>query len=920
MRNGCANKALNPQPQRTRRTCVVGSGDHDHSASSRRSPRSLRFKICIWTLLAALTTQSGCTRKFFRNQADKEVDCVLTEKNKYDAWRIDGSYYLPPDPRARFADPSCPDRPPMPPDDPATKELSPNPQKPGKAGVGSFEGTGYLELIAAWDAENRTKLPPEDPNAVPATPGMTGPPIKRTEPLDKGLETKERPYILTLEQACEIALFNSREFQDERENLYLSALAVTLQRFAFTYQFFATEEVIRERSGSERPEGPGNRWRFNTVAGVSKLFPTGALLLFRFANQVVVNMASTGGPRVITPSDLSLDVVQPLLRGGGRAVTLEPLTQTERNLVYSIRGFARFRKEFFVAIAGGGEFGNDFAPGSPLPPSGQAPTEGYLPTLLRAYQLENEKQNVAALESTLALYRALQEGGDVSQLQVDQVELDLLNSRANVLQFTQLLRDALDRFKQQLGVPTPIPIQLDDSELRPLKEQQQRFLEIVNQFEDIRNIVNRSDWAAQPELIRQRLRQRIGEAPLLQNTRFRTSFPERWAAIEPWTNDQLQARKDELVTENRVVLKQRDEYVTRSEVPPPELNNKLELIRRELQLLEFERSLRAYLAKPWEVPGLDETRQAAIRASAYRDAASDFVVALGEARDERLAQVREHWPDLPAIRLGEHDLIKGDLDQSTAIASQAALANRFDLMNARAQVVDAWRQITVTANDLFGVLNVRYRLDSFTPPLGTQPFDFAGSRTRHALILNGELPLVRQAERNAYRTALIGYQRSRRILQQAEDQVLTNVRSELRQLRFLAENYKIQQRAVELAYYQVESSLNVLQAPPRVVPGGGGGAGGAGGSDSGSQAALTQQLLNAFSRLLRAQNQLYGVYQSYLVTRYQLYRDLELMTFDRRGVWIDDTNDDTHQQPEALGRPATLPEPRAIPNGNGPQK
>ena len=117
-----------------------------------------------------------------------------------------------------------------------------------------------------------------------------------------------------------------------------------------------------------------------------------------------------------------------------------------------------------------------------------------MPTLLRAYQLENEKQNVAALESTLALFRALQEGGDVSQLQVDQVELDLLNSRANVLQFTQQLRDALDRFKQQLGVPTPVPIKLDDTDLRPLKDQQQRFLEIVNQFEDIRNIVNRADW------------------------------------------------------------------------------------------------------------------------------------------------------------------------------------------------------------------------------------------------------------------------------------------------------------------------------------------------------------------------------------------------------------------------------------------
>jgi outer membrane protein TolC len=866
--------------------------------------------------LAIIALPTGCTRKFYRNQADREVDGILTEKNVYDPWRIDSSYYLPPDPRARFAaGPGKPDRPPMPPDDPATRNLSPNPQKPGKAGIGNFEGTGYLELMASWDAENRAKRPPEDPNAVPATPGMTGPPIKRDEPLDKGLETHERPFLLTLDQAVELALFNSREFQDQRENLYLSALAVTLQRFAFTYQFFATEELVREYSGRERPEGLGNRWRSNPTAGVSKLFPTGALLLFRFANQLVLNMAAGSEPRVVAPSNLSLDVVQPLLRGGGRAVTLEPLTQSERNLVYSIRGFARFRKEFFVAIAGGGEFGNDFAPGSPLPPSGNAPTEGFLPTLLRAYQLENEKQNVAALESTLALFRALQEGGDVSQLQVDQVELDLLNSRANVLQITQQLRDALDRFKQQLGVPVPVPIKLDDSELRPLKEQQQRFLEIVNQFEEVRDVVNRTDWANEPDTVRQRLRQRIGDAPLLKNTKFRTTFPERWSVVEQLSDDELKARTQQVTAERDAQLKARSALLGTSQEVPPELTVRIEKLQHELELFEFERSLRVFLAKPWLQPGIDEKRQASMRASLFRDAASDFVVCLGEARNERLAHVRENWPDLPAIRLGNLDLIEADLDQATALASQTALANRFDLMNARAQVVDAWRQITVTANELFGILNVRYRLDSFTPPLGTQPFDFAGSRTRHALVLNGELPLVRQAERNAYRTALIGYQRYRRILQQAEDQVLTNVRSELRQLRFLAENYKIQQRAVELAYYQVESSLNVLQAPPRVQQAG---AGGAGGTDSGSQAALTQQLLNAFSRLLRAQNQLYSVYQNYLVTRYQLYRDLELMTFDRRGVWIDDANVESNQPREPDVQPDQLPQPRVLPDVGGP--
>src|ERR1700676_922319 len=98
-------------------------------------------------LLAHIT---GCTRPFYRNRADCEVAEVLAQKDKYPDWKID-NWHVYPDPRARFADNTNPDRPPKPPDDPAAYDLSPNPQKPGKEGVARVEGTGYLELIANWD-------------------------------------------------------------------------------------------------------------------------------------------------------------------------------------------------------------------------------------------------------------------------------------------------------------------------------------------------------------------------------------------------------------------------------------------------------------------------------------------------------------------------------------------------------------------------------------------------------------------------------------------------------------------------------------------------------------------------------------------------------------------------------------------------
>ena len=56
-------------------------------------------------------------------------------------------------------------------------------------------------------------------------------------------------------------------------------------------------------------------------------------------------------------------------------------------------------------------------------------------------------------------------------------------------------------------------------------------------------------------------------------------------------------------------------------------------------------------------------------------------------------------------------------------------------------------------------------------------------------------------------------------------------------------------------------------------------------------AALTQQLLAAQRSLPTAQNALLTVWINYLDTRLQLYRDLELMPLDARGVWIDQITD-----------------------------
>jgi hypothetical protein len=107
-------------------------------------------------------------------------------------------------------------------------------------------------------------------------------------------ESPEAPksFRVKLEQCSELGLINSREFQTQREEVYLAALPVTAERFAFAPQFFANEQAVREWSGSDVPEGLRNRWRIDSELGVTKRFATGALLLAKFANQTVLEMGN----------------------------------------------------------------------------------------------------------------------------------------------------------------------------------------------------------------------------------------------------------------------------------------------------------------------------------------------------------------------------------------------------------------------------------------------------------------------------------------------------------------------------------------------------------------------------------------------------------------------------------------------------
>ncbi|MGL4554061.1 MAG: TolC family protein, partial [Gemmataceae bacterium] len=757
---------------------------------------------------------------------------------------------------------------------------------------------------------------------------------------EKAAVKEERTFLLKLEQAVELGLINSREYQTRREALYLAALPVTLERFAFAPQFFAAETYFRERFGRGTPEGRINRVRWNSDFGVSKLFSTGGLLLLSFANRTVINI---GAAPTTSVSTISLDLIQPLLRGAGRAVTLEPLTQAERNLLYAVRDYAKFRQEFFVFIAAGqpafipgvqagvaavtgGTVGTPgaFVPGaagvvSPLvgvlggtqidpgaggqqgviQPGGATP-QGYLSTVGEKATLRNQYRNIEALRKYFNLFQVYLEGGIVNSVQVGQVEQQLLNSINNILTNQANYRTSLDQFKQQLGLPMNLRIDVDDGPLRPMLDQTRRFEQISNEFERLSQLAASFATAGEEKQLRERLGRILLEEPSIARTKFPARLRERW---EDWVKvpvgpkdlagrDALDRRLEKLTAERRKLADRREELKDEEKGDLTEKDAaRLEELDFEVELGRFEKALRAYADRFWEKEK-DEYRKALLQSVQFNVAYRQFLALLEEPFRERRDAVRKEWPDLPPLCIDGVDLLADDDEKVIAAVTRVALENRLDLMNQRAQLVDSWRKITVVANSLLAALDVQYHGDVSTPLGAARPLDFGYNRWRHQLVINGELPLVRMAERNAYRSAIIGYQRQRRALQLAEDNVAFAVRLDLRQLRAAATNYhKVQKRNVELAYTQVDQALQAFSQPqapagPASPPGSVGPPTASGGS--GDPAALTQQLLSAQNSLLSAVNGLYNTWLNYLTTRMSLYRDLGVMPLDSRGVWNDD--------------------------------
>ena len=246
------------------------------------------------------------------------------------------------------------------------------------------------------------------------------------------------------------------------------------------------------------------------------------------------------------------------------------------------------------------------------------------------------------------------------------------------------------------------------------------------------------------------------------------------------TADQIAARQRELGAERRRLLDRRADLERIGQTLRPGDRTRLDEIDFDDNIADFEQSLREYESRPWENQP-DPARRRDAQTLRFRVVINSFDLILGQARNERLIALRSTWPPLPGLCVCGANLLAASEEDAFATASRTAVDNRLDLMNARGQLTDAWRQIAVFANSLLGTFDVRYHYQENTPLGHARPFALGGSRYDHQIVIDYSLPLVRQIEQSNYRASLIAFQRQRRATMEAEDLTVQTVRGEIRQ-------------------------------------------------------------------------------------------------------------------------------------------
>jgi outer membrane protein TolC len=246
--------------------------------------------------------------------------------------------------------------------------------------------------------------------------------------------------VLSLQNALCIAARNDRGYQDLKEGIFLAALNLDLARHRFESSFSGM--LLSALSGNFDGEG---RFDGDAEAGFSRRFESGASVAGRMAFDVA-RLLHDDWNSMGFRGDLSMTL--PLMRGAGREIVREPLTQAERALVYAVLNFQNYRQSLSVETA-----------------------SDYFKVLENAQQVINAQENRERLVDNNRRAQLMFQAGRMQRIQVDQSRTDVLDAEQSLISRRRAYSSALDAFKLRIGLPPEAPVELEAGELRRLQDE-----------------------------------------------------------------------------------------------------------------------------------------------------------------------------------------------------------------------------------------------------------------------------------------------------------------------------------------------------------------------------------------------------------------------------------------------------------------
>ena len=270
--------------------------------------------------------------------------------------------------------------------------------------------------------------------------------------LDNEADSEVDARIVSLNDALNLAFQHSKDFQTQKERLYLEALALTFDRYRYVptfsaaaggdYRWDSQDKFVQDMQALTGIEN------INTSESTFSNTSLGARYLLKSGGAVALNLTNnftrflTGDISEIGAGALIGSFTQPLLRGFGSDIETEALLQAERDLLYRLRDFTRFRKNFAVRVA-----------------------SDYYSVLLNRETSRNYYAGLSATNLSLEREQAFQAEGLTTLLQVGRLEQSSLQADLRWTSSITRYKRSLDNFKILIGLNADDNIMLGDEEM-----------------------------------------------------------------------------------------------------------------------------------------------------------------------------------------------------------------------------------------------------------------------------------------------------------------------------------------------------------------------------------------------------------------------------------------------------------------------